>query len=646
MDRAAKEGQNLNKRLNSAFGSIKKVMSTVGVLAGVAVGGGLATLGKRAIDSADNIEKLGRRTGATAEFLSEMRFALSQNAVSQGEFETALRKINKSSQDAADGLSTQVRAFEKLGLGVSEFQNLNTDQKFIAISEAISRVEDPAVRTQVAMDIMGRSGAQLLTVMENGATGIKNYRDQSVALGQSLSQDQVQAAAAANDALDKLGKSISGSFSQAILQSSGSIERFANWMGDNLPVIINGVIVVLEGLGAVISTVFSAFGSFVDAVSGSTKALIDHGAVIDDLNGKTGEQLQAQQKSIEARISEIQQDESLRNARGRLSQAAQTEISILQQKLPLVQSSLSQTRVGIQLAVEEAAAKIKVAQADYEEARAKAESIRIGHSGRAARLQAKRALEDLEVAQQSLSQQQQELIKFDERLAQSNAAVSASLAISSGRTITAATTKKELAKQAKEASEQLKELEAWGRAWADSIPITPTQRMSDALNELRRETREASRAEFEIQQALESGEITKKEAIALAQKLGVEYQSTATKTTETVSVMREQWERFRDGAFNSLTSFFRDGLDGAGSFSDSLKDLFKDLVSNILAQITSLIASNAFNSLLSFVSGGSLGSSGGLFDGIGSIFGGGSSVTDAATSGVGILDTVSKGIGI
>lgn len=249
MDRASMEGNKLNKNLNKAFGGIKTAMRAVGALAGVAVVGGLVSMTKSSINAADAIQKLGIRTGASAEFLSEMRFALSQSDVSTKEFANSLVKLNKSSQDAADGLSTPKRAFEKLGISVTAFNKLGTDQKFIELSEAISRIKDPAVRSQTAMDLLGRSGSQLLTVMNDGAAGLDRYRQESVKLGQSLSQDQVDKAAAANDALDKLSKTISGSFSQAVLNNIGFIEKFGEVIG-NIEVIgismVEGLLVGFE----------------------------------------------------------------------------------------------------------------------------------------------------------------------------------------------------------------------------------------------------------------------------------------------------------------------------------------------------------------------------------------------------------------
>ena len=241
----------VKKNVSGLDRAAKRATAGLGGLAGGAVLVGLGNIAKKSINAADAVEKLSRRTGGSAQFLSEMRFALSQNDASLSDFENSLRKINKSAQDAADGLSTPTRAFQKLGIDVEAFNNLNTDEKFIQLSEAISKVDDPAIRAQTAMDIMGRSGTQLLTVMDGGAEGIKRYREEAEAMGLSLSTAQVQGAAAANDAIDKLTSSIGGSITQAIIPYTESIVQAADFTREYLPRAVEFLVDVFRSLKVV-----------------------------------------------------------------------------------------------------------------------------------------------------------------------------------------------------------------------------------------------------------------------------------------------------------------------------------------------------------------------------------------------------------
>lgn len=515
MDKAALEGSKLNKKLSKSFKAIGNVMKGIGALAGVAVAGGFASMAKSSINAADAIQKLGVRTGASTKFLSEMRLGLSQAAVSQGEFETALRKINKSTADAAAGLSTQTRAFGALGLSVEEFQKLNTDQKFITLSEAISKVKDPATKTQVAMDIMGRSGESLLTVMENGAEGIANYREEAIALGQSLSQDQVDAAAAANDALDKLTKSISGGFSQAILGYTDEIKVAADLTREYLP---------------------KAIGILVDAFK--SLKLVVQSVVLFILDG------------FEA-----------------LFKAAE--------KLPL---GLGDNFKGVATFFEDASDIISVQIEDNVASMGKW-TDKARETAAALKTTGTAAVKEFVPS----------LIKVNTKVKLTKEELKA------------------LKEEAKRVAAVIKDLEQVGKDFADNIPDNAPRKLAEAIKLVGEESLIASRRQSEFDEALKNGSIKSgKEAAAVAQELGVKYKDLSKETESVTTVMAAQWERFKSSAFNSLETFYKSGLSGTKSFSESIKTLFKDMVAGILAQITAMLASKAFNTFVKWVSGGSI----------------------------------------
>lgn len=150
-----------------------------------------------------------------------------------------------------------------------------------------------------------------------------------------------------------------------------------------------------------------------------------------------------------------------------------------------------------------------------------------------------------------------------------------------------------------------------------------------------------------LAKSLKEGTISTEAAIIVANKYGLDLEKLGLKTkdlgdeTKTVAtVMKDEWDRFKDSAFSSLQTFWRDGLDGTKKFGDSVKDLFKDMVSSILAQITKMVASNVFKKLIGIVSGKPSGGS--IFDGIGDLFGSGG---DKSPSGGLDLGSIGKSIG-
>ena len=85
--------------------------------------------------------------------------------------ETLQRGITKlysvTFEEAADGGQEQVKLFQDLKLNVEELVDKLPIEKFLATSEAIGKIEDPTKRVYEAYKIFGKSGAELLEILEH-----------------------------------------------------------------------------------------------------------------------------------------------------------------------------------------------------------------------------------------------------------------------------------------------------------------------------------------------------------------------------------------------------------------------------------------------------------------------------------------------
>jgi len=636
MDKAAIEGNKLNKRLDRAFKGVSNAMRSVGALAGVAVAGGLGAMAKSAINSADAIQKLGIRTGASAGFLSEMRYALSQNDVAMKDFEGALRKINKSSQEAGDGLSTQVRAFDKLGISVKAFQALGTDDKFKVLSEAISRVEDPAIRTQVAMDIMGRSGEQLLTVMQNGAGGIEEYLVKARDLNMTLSQEQVDSAAAANDAIDTLTKSFSGAATQSILQYSDEIARAADLTREYLPKAISAVIEVFKIATPAVLAFYTTLKLLTfappmfAAISASAVAM---GGGLTVASVATGT-LTVAISALKAGLLFLTGPVGIALAVGSLVGLAfhfkETEKSTsdLRAELDLLKSG--------NMGLADSMNKVSMASVDQS-----IEALRKQYEG---------LNSDLRLNLITFGQFDDRLAELDERasvLVETKKHLIGQInktrdSLSKG--VTATKLSWEEYKKSKEVLTQYTgEIDEATKSQIKFLKVSTQtfeeyrnansrgviENFGNSLNEASAELYNTQQNQDLFNQALKDGVISGELAEKMASSLGVEYEGLGEKT----SIVSDAWEDANRKIFDSMQTFFRDGLDGWDNFGDSVKDIVKDMIASILSQIVALLAANAFKQLISFVSGGKYFSGASWSDGFSEMFGGSSTSGKSNLSG-------------
>ena len=200
----------LVRGLRSAQRRLKRFGASVSMIgaATVGVGAALATPFVVAtgafVKAGDALDKMSRRTGVSVEALSELQFAASQSGTSSESLEKGLRGMQRTLLDAERGLSTAVDNLNDLGLSLKDLQGLTPQQQFAAFAEKLSQIEDPSRRAALAMKIFGRSGAELLPMMESGAEGIESLMHQARELGLTMSTEDAQAAAALGDAWDAL----------------------------------------------------------------------------------------------------------------------------------------------------------------------------------------------------------------------------------------------------------------------------------------------------------------------------------------------------------------------------------------------------------------------------------------------------------
>jgi len=245
----------------------------------------------------DQVAKMAKRTGLSAEALSEMQFVASQTGTNFESLEMGFRRMQRSIYDAGRGLSTASDALSDLGLTFNDLDGLSPEQQFKLLADRISQVEDPTRKAAIAMTLFGRTGTNLLPMFARGAKGIDELQTEARRLGLTMSSEDAKAAEDFTDMLDRLWKVVKmGTFRigaalapelQRLAESiTDVIIQVSGWIGKNRQVIVTvmkaAVAVVAGGLalaalGTTIVSLAAAFGgliTIVTAVAAVFKVLI------------------------------------------------------------------------------------------------------------------------------------------------------------------------------------------------------------------------------------------------------------------------------------------------------------------------------------------------------------------------------------
>lgn len=207
-----------------------------GIMLGVGAGM-LAFAGKMVTEYAkagDEIAKMSRRTGIATEELSEMRHVAMISGTSLESFEKAIRRMQRAIVDAEGGAMEYKEAFDTLGISMDAIAGKTPEEQFWIIRDALSEVEDFTTKAALAQDLFGRSGTELMPIIDDTAESIQGLKDEAHELNMVFDKESAAAAEAQVDALTDFKLAIEGlrnAFAKAIMPA---ITDFLTLLTDKL----------------------------------------------------------------------------------------------------------------------------------------------------------------------------------------------------------------------------------------------------------------------------------------------------------------------------------------------------------------------------------------------------------------------------
>ena len=201
------------KKIQQHSDWLKTSFKEMGIAAAAAAAAIAAAATKMLTDwstAGDEVMKMSQRTGWGVKSLSELNYIAKLSGTSLGEVERSTKKLSQSIVDAGDGMLTYVRDFDKLGLSIEDLRKMEPEEQFWAVAMAIANLEDPTLRSAIAMRIMGESGTNLLPMLAMGAEGIAANRQAANDMG--LVWDEVSGTSAVEfkDAFTNVQSSVDG----------------------------------------------------------------------------------------------------------------------------------------------------------------------------------------------------------------------------------------------------------------------------------------------------------------------------------------------------------------------------------------------------------------------------------------------------
>jgi len=156
----------------SKMGTAFAGLASIGMAKGISMLKGFAS---EMLDSYDSAAKLSDNIGVTAESIVGLRYAADLSSVGSENMDKNMAKLAQTISKAASGSKDAANTFAKMGIEVKNSDGTlkNSEQVLMEMADAFQNLPAGTERATLAMDVFGKSGASMVTMLKDGSGALR-----------------------------------------------------------------------------------------------------------------------------------------------------------------------------------------------------------------------------------------------------------------------------------------------------------------------------------------------------------------------------------------------------------------------------------------------------------------------------------------
>lgn len=234
------------ERTTSKIGRSMMNAGTVMAGAGAAVGASILSVGKATADYAGDMFDMARGSGMGVEAFQKLAYAAKMSGIEAEKVSTSFVKFDRMIAEAAGGNKTYMQTFKDLGIQIKDSAgNLRQPNEiFEDVADIFHNTEDGIGKTALAVELFGKSGADLIPMLNDGKAGLKAFYAEAERMGLVLSDEAIAKGDAFSDQLENIGQQVKGAklqignalvpaLSAAAEKIAEVIDKVTRWIQEN-----------------------------------------------------------------------------------------------------------------------------------------------------------------------------------------------------------------------------------------------------------------------------------------------------------------------------------------------------------------------------------------------------------------------------
>lgn len=226
-EKTAKLGA-LQAENQKAIGETKsQLTSTIGVI--TAVGTATMVAMQKASDATDRVDKLSQKIGMSRQGFQEWDFILSQSGTNIEKMQVGMKTLVNRMEESAKGSGVGADALKRLGVSATDSSG-NLKKQEQVMEEVVRKMQDMpegAEKSKLAFDLFGKSGLELMPLLNSVGGSVDELKDKAHELGLVLSDEAIDAGVNFQDAMDQLKRSLGGVGTQILATLMPTVTEWA-----------------------------------------------------------------------------------------------------------------------------------------------------------------------------------------------------------------------------------------------------------------------------------------------------------------------------------------------------------------------------------------------------------------------------------
>jgi hypothetical protein len=279
-DDVKKEFEKFRKQVEKNGIDIQRV-SKFAMAAGGTVVAAFTAMTLAAAKIAGEMDDLTKRAGVNSESFQKLSYAAKLNGVEMTSLSGGLIKLSKTLYDANENGKKSSTVFQELGINVVDNNGKlrQSDQVLLDVATKFKGMTNETEKVALAQKLFGKSGAELLPLLNQGKEGILAFGDEAKRLGLILSDEAITALTSLDDSVDKIKSGFGGLGNQIGAAFAPILNKLADGLAwvielfNKIPAPVRNAGIIAIGLAAAVALLGGAFLAALPSIIATMAAL-------------------------------------------------------------------------------------------------------------------------------------------------------------------------------------------------------------------------------------------------------------------------------------------------------------------------------------------------------------------------------------